>query len=237
MNTDTSTELDFDAPAEEPSANCELCGQPLSAEYFTCGEVVACGGCAVQVQGQLAQGAGLRGYLLAILMGSIAGLVGAAIWYGISALTGYMIGLIAILVGYLVGWAVRAGSGGRGGLLFQILAVLMTYFWISAAYVPDLYMSIGDPTYMDSAEAGALQDSPAPIKLLYAVFIALCIPFLDPTANLIGILIIGFGLHQAWSMNRKHNVVVAGPYRLHQETPEAEADEPEVQTAPNDDPA
>ncbi|MDF1838287.1 MAG: hypothetical protein P1V35_10490 [Planctomycetota bacterium] len=227
MSTDPSTELDFDAPAEDPAANCELCQGPLPGEYFTCGEVIACGGCAGQVQGQLAQGAGLRGYMIAILMGSAAGLAGAAIWY-------------AILVGYMVGWAVRAGSGGRGGWPFQIMAVLMTYFWISANYVPDLYMSIGDPTNMDSESAGALQDSPAAVKLLFAIFVSLSIPFFDPAGNLIGILIIGFGLHQAWSMNRRHNIVVAGPYQLRQdgtaEDPEAPA-APGALAPPSDEPA
>ncbi len=229
VSTDNSIELDFETPAEEPAANCERCQKPLSAEYFTCGELVACSGCAVEVQGQLAKGGGTSGLLRSIFMGSVAGLVGAAIWYGIRALTGYEIGLIAILVGYMVGLAVRAGSRGRGGILFQILAVLMTYFWISANYVPDFFMAFDDPTFLGSAEEDDLSSASAPVKLIIAVLLSVTIPFIEPAENVIGLLILAFGLHQAWVLNKRQHIAVQGPYQLQQDhsdqDPEASEDE------------
>src|SRR6266566_11816 len=53
--------------------------------------------------------------------------VGAAVYFGIAALTGYEFGLVAIVVGLLVGGAVRKGSNGRGGRRYQLLAVFLTY--------------------------------------------------------------------------------------------------------------
>jgi hypothetical protein len=60
-----------------------------------------------------------RTLLRAALFGIGAGILGAAIYYGVLALTGYNIGLVAIGVGILVGRAVRKGSGGFGGRGYQ----------------------------------------------------------------------------------------------------------------------
>ncbi len=43
---------------------------------------------------------------------------------------------------------------------------------------------------------------------------ALCVPFLAGFQNIIGLLIIGFALYQAWSMNRKIAFEITGPYKV-----------------------
>ena len=153
--------------------------------------------------------------------------MGAAIWYGVRTLTGYEIGLIAILVGYMVGTAVRWASRGRGGLAFQILAVLLTYFWISANYAPEIFQALGDPALLESETGEVLEPASAFFKGLAALFVCLTIPFYEPAENAIGLLILAFGLHQAWVLNRRQQIVVAGPFKLNQEPP---VQEPEANT-------
>ena len=53
-----------------------------------------------------------QNFPLAILVGALAALVGAALWGLITSLTGYQIGYMAVGIGFLVGIAVRiAGKG------------------------------------------------------------------------------------------------------------------------------
>ncbi|MBK5257844.1 MAG: hypothetical protein JJE39_17610 [Vicinamibacteria bacterium] len=56
---------------------------------------------------------------------------------------------------------------------------------------------------------------------LYAI--AFAAPFLMGFENLIGILIIGFAVHQAWRMNSRRVIEVKGPFRLATARPKAPA--------------
>jgi len=58
--------------------------------------------------------------------------------------------------------------------------------------------------------------------------IAFAAPFLTLPENIIGLLIIGFALHQAWRMNKRKQVTITGPYALAPPvaTPTLEMDEP-----------
>jgi hypothetical protein len=42
----------------------------------------------------------------------------------------------------------------------------------------------------------------------------LILPFLGGTQNLIGVLIIGIGLYEAWKVNRAGKFEVAGPFAV-----------------------
>jgi len=46
------------------------------------------------------------------------------------------------------------------------------------------------------------------------VFLVLALPFLAGFENILGLLIIGVGLYQAWKINRKSAFVTAGPFQL-----------------------
>jgi hypothetical protein len=50
------------------------------------------------------------------------------------------------------------------------------------------------------------------IGLLFAV--AMAAPFLAGFENIIGLVIIAFGLYQAWKMNKRNPVVITGPFKL-----------------------
>lgn len=69
----------------------------------------------------------------ALSVGLVAALIGAALYFGVAAITGYEIGLVAIVLGLIVGGAVRLGSGGRGGWFYQLMAIGLTYLSIGAA--------------------------------------------------------------------------------------------------------
>ena len=152
-----------------------------------------------------------------VAFGTAAAAVGAALYWGVSALTGYEVGLIAIAVGFMVGLAVRAGSYAKGGWLYQTIAVALTYASIVSSYVPDLAGPL--MASRDSSEPLSLLGKVAVIGLVFAF--ALVAPVLAGTDNLIGLIIIGIGLYQAWKINKRRELVVSGPYRLG-ERPSAE---------------
>lgn len=54
------------------------------------------------------------------------------------------------------------------------------------------------------------------VFLAVGVLIALVLaaPFLGGLENIIGLIIIGIGLLQAWKMNRRHEVVITGPHAI-----------------------
>jgi len=101
-------EIDFERAHFEqhasPELQCKSCGESLTTYHTLNGEPL-CARCLGQAN------AGRQGsFIKAVLLGSIAGTLGAALYYGISALTGYELGLVAIVVGIMVGVAVRMGG-------------------------------------------------------------------------------------------------------------------------------
>ena len=225
------------AAATVPGAMaCANCRQGLTSEYFEVGGQVICPGCRNSIGAALASAGGKERLVLATVYGGGAALVGALIWWGVRAATGYEVGLIAVAVGLLVGFAVRAGSQGRGGRRFQVLAVILTYLGITLNYVPDIIKGIGERAdkaaskTADGAEKSAAADAPARsdapaakkapgvlslfVGLALIVGIAAAAPFLGGASNIIGLLIIGFALWEAWKVNRGMKVVINGPFRI-----------------------
>ncbi len=50
--------------------------------------------------------------------------------------------------------------------------------------------------------------------LLIAFIMALAMPFVGGLQNIIGLLIIGIGLYEAWKINKRSSVRIAGPFQL-----------------------
>ena len=189
-----------------PASACAVCSRPLSDWYFEAGGKIVCPSCQQMIASQLTGGSGFGRFLKATVFGVVAGMGGAMIWWAVRALLHMQIGLIAILVGFMVGGAVRAGSKNRGGVAYQILAVVLTYLAIAANYVPDLVAEAMKPEH-----AG---DAPQWFLVAFACVLALAVPFLRGAGGIIGLLIIGFALYQAWVLNRKQQVTFSGPYRV-----------------------
>jgi hypothetical protein len=158
--------------------------------------------------------------------GIAAGVAGAVLYYAVLALTGYEFGLIAVIVGFLVGRAVHWGASGWGGFKYQALAVALTYLAIVSCYVPAIVEGFrrAGQQRSESAIAGEPASPPAPdapptsgqmaVGLAFFAAIVLASPFLAGFENIIGWLIIGFALFEAWKINRRVEVAVTGPYEI-----------------------
>ncbi|MDQ3438978.1 MAG: LIM domain-containing protein [Planctomycetota bacterium] len=252
--SDASPESSPDPASEEAptgTAACAACQQPITDTYFEAGGQVFCPRCRENYQAEQTGGSRIGRLLRAIVFGTLAGIGGTIIWFGVRKLTGYEVGLIAVVVGLMVGGAVRAGSRGRGGAFYQLLAVFITYSSIAANYVPDVFQALFEDyekdrpavvattlpasqpsTQLEDAATASRSDtsvaSPdegepagavgAIIALILISLIAFAIAFVSPVLagfeNIIGLLIIGFALWEAWKINKRTVVNFTGPYAL-----------------------
>lgn len=198
------------AEFEQPAAaavTCAQCQQPVGEQYYEAGGRTLCDRCRRQIEADLASGSALGRFVRAALFGSVAGVGGAIVWYAIRKMSNSEWGLIAILVGWMVGTGVRVGARGRGGWPYQLLALLLTYVSIAGNYFPDAFQAFGQP-----AANGDVM--PGPVRAIAAALLALAAPFLGGFENIIGLLIIGFGLYQAWQMNKHVELRFNGPFRV-----------------------
>jgi len=227
-------DLQFDrvepARSEASAAfECAFCSTPLYSAYYEINGRAACEACRYRVEQQVETGAGAGGFGRAALAGCAAAAVGSGLYYAVRALTGFEIGLVAILVGFMVGKAVRWGTRGRGGRGYQVLAVFLTYMSISSTYLPVIFKS-----FAESAEAkkggtaAAAQVDPAqkpapakgltPATLLVGLgalfLIAAAGPILAGVHSPILLLIVGFGLWEAWKLNRRFPLTITGPLQV-----------------------
>jgi len=190
---------EFDKPkAGAGNAACAFCKKAIPDQYYEINGKITCALCKDRVEKAMTGGSGAKRFFKATIFGILAGAVGAALWYAILRFTGYEVGLIAIVVGFLVGFAVRKGSEGRGGWAYQALAMFITYSSIVVTYIP--FIIQGSKGY----------DIPAVV--LFGI--ALAAPVLAGFKNIIGILIIGFAVYQAWHMNKRVAIQITGPYNI-----------------------
>ncbi|HSJ97038.1 MAG TPA: hypothetical protein VLC53_08195 [Myxococcota bacterium] len=219
--------------------SCEACERTIPDLYYEAGGQVLCTSCKDASLAALEGGSRVGRLLSALALGAVAAAVSAVGWYAITALTGYELGLVAVAVGLLVGAAVRMGSKGRGGWLYQTLAVGLTYAAIASSYVPPAMEALREhAAQMESAEEGAApageelvaaagEDDPAafeteldPMALeaaiwTGAIFLAFSWPVFQVTeGGFIGLLIVGFALFEAWKLNKRTTLGLAGPFRV-----------------------
>ena len=126
--------------ASPTSLDCMVCKQPISSAYYALADQVLCERCCSAIKEQPQKNRAFA-FAKAAIAGTIAGLAGALLWYGIRVALNLEIGLVAILVGYMVGKTIHRVSG-RGGIAYQLLAVAITYSCISANYIPDIVTSL-----------------------------------------------------------------------------------------------
>jgi hypothetical protein len=210
---------EFQAPQGEPAPGavgprCNFCGQPVQ-RYWAVGDKLACASCHGQVRYLLdhGQGSSIERFLRAALLGTLAAIVGAVLWYVVIRIIKGQLGLVALAVGWLVGAAVRAGSYHRGGWVYQVLALLLTYCAVAGAQIPILARS---EAYFDAHPQATTVDLEAvlplePSGLNYLVG-ALRSPLEPFNHSMIGMLIVAFGLYEAWRQNARREVPVTGPH-------------------------
>jgi hypothetical protein len=219
---------------------CAQCATPITDSYYTLGEHVLCEPCQFQFKNATSPGNAATRLFGAAGLGALAAIVGCVIWMVVTELTGYEIGLIAIAIGFIVGMAVQVGARGQGGLVYQLLAVFLTYSAIVMTYVPMLANEIAASEEFQQEVQGSEYETEegvaepgtdclehdsevAPVVIseadrifawVAAIPIAYMVPFLLGFENVIGILIIGFALWQAFRMNARQKLDLQGPFRL-----------------------
>jgi hypothetical protein len=206
---------------------CSSCRQSIIDNYYTLGDDVFCGRCREQREHQAEGWGGVR-LGRALFAGLGVAIAGSVVYWGVRAATEMEFGLISIAVGYCVGKAVMWGSRGRGGLAYQLLAVFLTYASIVGNYIPDIVQELRKRETQTAQAQPAQAAQPATVvkadvtgTLSVGDFLlgvgalfafAFMMPFLMGAQNVIGLLIIGFGLWQAWKMARKRELLFDGPY-------------------------
>ena len=213
--------------------SCQGCNRPITDVYFEVQGAVRCEACRWEAERLRRAGTPANRVLRALVLGAMGGSIGAAVYYAVLAFTGYEVGFIAILVGFLVGSGVRWGSGGTGGRGYQWLAVAITYLSIVSCYVPFVLEAImttpegeqaetvGDARVLAaeeelgaSAEAAEVTFGTFVLAVAAIGLLAMAVPFLAGVQNIIGILILGVGLYEAWRVNAYQPWAVEGPFRL-----------------------
>lgn len=201
------------------SLNCAFCQRDIFGTYFEVNGQTACEKCRFTLERSRAEGSPVGRATRAVVGGVVGGIVGAGIYYAVLALTGYEIGLVAIVVGLLVGFGVRWGSRGIGGRGYQFLAAAITYVAIVSTYVP---FFVEEARKQSAAETAAAAAEPEQEITAGAVFLGLGLiilfilasPFLAGIQNVIGILIIGFALYEAWRVNAYSPLRIEGPFQI-----------------------
>ncbi len=241
----TDPSLQFDraehvAPAG--GATCAFCKQPIAGMYFEINGQVACQRCRGQIMAAWNRGSPRKRFAKALGLGAAAAALGAALYFGIEALTGYELGLVAIVVGLLVGSAVRKGSNGRGGWRYQALAMFLTYSAVVAtdssliareltkqfrARADSVKPSAESSPALARAAAGAAARSDsasqpqrqAPGLLAFGLGLALLLALAYAAPIMIGVssplhlVIAGIALYEAWKLNRGVALRITGPYQ------------------------
>ena len=119
---------------ETPTLACSSCGSSLSVSQAvnikgkrkTDPNMVLCTNCADQAEQAFQAEAEDANLLGAVLLGLLAAVLSALIWYGIVVVTDYQLGIIAIAVGWLVAQGVIFGAGRKRGSSLQVISVIIT---------------------------------------------------------------------------------------------------------------
>jgi hypothetical protein len=213
------------------AATCAACGQSIGDRYYEVNGQLLCPGCHEHLQRSLTGGSGLGRFARATLYGAVAGLLGAAIYYGVREVTNIEFGLIAIVVGWMIGKAVQKGSQGRGGWKYQLLAMFLTYSSIVLTYIPPAIQALRTSAKekkaaekekpAEPANDGGNVDAKTPptfaqfvTALALLAALAYAIPILVGLESPMGLIIIGVGLYEAWLINRRVRLDISGPHRI-----------------------
>ena len=194
---ETAATPDSTAPgAAAPTVTCAVCGKSVGSQYYHANDKPVCASCRDMLLASTVTPRAAGTLIKAGLFGLGAAIAGAAIYYGVIAITNFEIGLVAILIGYMVGYSVRKGAGGRGGRRFQVLALVLTYWSVGLAYTPLAFkeLSLGMFVFVFAL----------PVMYIVGSF----------PGGILSALIIAIGLHQAWSMTGPHKLQISGPYRV-----------------------
>ena len=192
---------------------CTVCKTPIQSVYHMANGQVICSGCRIRLEGggRVDEGPLVR-FARAALFGGGAALAGSVVYWAVLAATDTNFALLAILVGFMVGRAVHVGSRERGGWGYQAMAVGLTYLSIVTSFIPILVHAMREPPDPTTL--------PVVVQYVAAFVTSIPLPFLMLTSSPLTVLIIAFGLWQAWKQTRRPELNVSGPYYVSRPQPE-----------------
>ena len=213
------------------ATSCSACTRTLATEYYEANGAIVCADCCATLRALGTAGTSLTRGTRALAAGAAAALAGSTLYYAILAISGYEFGLIAIVVGMAVGKAVNWGAHGRGGWRYQTMAIALTYLAIVSSYVPVIVSEIRkQPAAVEAsskpgetatpaaqqpaADVAAVTTTGAIAAIAILIGLVLALPFLAGVQNIMGLIIIGIGLYEAWKFNRKAQVNITGPHAI-----------------------
>jgi hypothetical protein len=185
---------------------CAGCKNPIEGSYYQYGGRAICESCSAQVRRAAMMPQATPSLGRPLLFGAGAALACSVVYAIVTILLrGTEIGNIAVVAtGYLVGRAVRSGANGAGARSLQILAVVLTYLFMPMIYIFLLLYRFSN------APAQLMQLLPRITGL------ALAAPLMnlrDGASGILGIIIVGVGLLQAWRMTAPRRIMpLAGPF-------------------------
>jgi hypothetical protein len=174
---------------------CGRCATSIRGQYFVANGHVVCANCRESLDGSTAR---------AVRLGLAAAVVTAAAYYAVYALAHMNFVLIAVIAGVFIGLAVRRGAQGNRAQHFRFIALGLTYLTVVSTYLP------------------ALLEMPGVSSLGAAIVRALYLPvlMLISMKNPVTLILLGFGLHEAWKLSAPHRVNVDGPFSVVDAEPE-----------------
>lgn len=208
------------SPAPTPhTANklaCQACQSPIEHEYFTTGEHRLCSRCGQALAQQLSRGPE-GAFPRALGFGFGGGVLGAALYYAVAAISGYELGIIAIVVGILVGKGVRKGAGLHQHWVYPALGIALTYLAIVSTYVPQVLEAFAtnsgtltEGVYSVDSSSGGTSGA----RVVLAFLFSLVVPFVMLAQfEIWGPIILAVGLWEGWRYARGARLEVSGPFQ------------------------
>jgi hypothetical protein len=176
---------------------CGRCAASIRGQYFVANGHAVCANCRA-----ILDGSGAR----AVRLGVGAAVLTAAAYYAVYALWHMNFVLIAVIAGVLIGLAVRRGAQGNRAQRFRFIALGLTYLCVVSTYLPALLEMPG------VRNAGV-----AMVRALYLPLLMLI-----SMKNPVTLILLGFGLHEAWKLSAPPVVNVDGPFSAIETDPEPE---------------
>jgi len=221
--------------AEFAGRTCTACRAAIGDTYYQIQGRDACPTCAqLRLATQNATDSGGKMFK-GFLWGSGAAFLGSA-GYALLLFMNVQLSIVSIGIGWLVGTAIKKGTDGHTSRKYQVMAVLLTYLAIAFAFLPVMIVSLvkdhkpaaassknprsarppqandDDATPKKAPAAGSLV-----LALIMAVGISIGLPLIvafgSMPGGLLTLLIIFFGLQQAWVQTKPDDALVAGPYQ------------------------
>ena len=166
---------------------CGRCTRQIQSQYFVANGHVVCEQCRASLEGSTARAVGY---------GLGAGALTVAVYYLVYFVWHMNFVLIAVLAGVTVGLAVRRGAQGNRARRYRFIALGLTYLIVVSTYLPALL----ELPNVESHSQAALRALYLPMLMLISM------------KNPVTLILLGFGMHEAWKLSAPHVIAVDGPF-------------------------